>query len=310
MMVVVVAGALTGLGVVGMIYGLRTTTPSLDGLVATLDQVVEVGDGLPGTTRARTTHALPPTRLERAGAAAVARFENTSAAGRPWWAGILTSLAVTGESVEQLAVKVVGAGAVGLLAPPMLWLLVRSVGSSIPAGIPVVAGLVVAPMCAGLPLLGLAERAKRRRRHFRAVIGSFVDLVVLGLAGGVGVEGALVAAAQVSQDWAVGQMGRALLQARDSGESPWHALARLGQRFGVTELEELSASLQLAGTEGARIRQSLSARSVSLRRHEQAEAESSANAMTERLFLPGALLLIGFLLFVGYPAFSRIIGGW
>ena len=40
---------------------------------------------------------------------------------------------------------------------------------------------------------------------------------------------------------------------------------------------------------------------VALRRHEQADAESAANTTTERLFLPGALLLVGFLLFVGLP---------
>ncbi len=158
--------------------------------------------------------------------------------------------------------------------------------------------------------MGLMRRAKERRRHFRSVVGSFVDLVVLSLAGGVGVEGALLAATQISSDWAVNQMGRVLLRARESGASPWEALGRLGRELGVSELEELASSLQLAGTEGARIRQSLSARAVSLRRHEQAEAESSANATTERLFLPGALLLVGFLLFVGYPAFSRILGGW
>jgi hypothetical protein len=91
--------------------------------------------------------------------------------------------------------------------------------------------------------------------------------------------------------------------------SPWIALGQLGEEIGVVELVELSTTLQLAGTEGARILQSLSARSVSLRRHEQADAESAANATTERLFFPGALLLVGFLLFVGYPAFARIIGG-
>jgi hypothetical protein len=32
--------------------------------------------------------------------------------------------------------------------------------------------------------------------------------------------------------------------------------------------------------------------------------------MTERLFVPGALLLLGFLLFIGYPAFHRILGGF
>ena len=39
-------------------------------------------------------------------------------------------------------------------------------------------------------------------------------------------------------------------------------------------------------------------------------AEAEANALTERLFLPGAFLLVGFLLFVGYPAFTRIASGF
>ncbi len=143
------------------------------------------------------------------------------------------------------------------------------------------------------------------------MVGSTVDLVVLCLAGGMGIEGALLAATQVSPDWAARQMGRALLQARDSGESPWHALGPSGYQARRARAGGVGVfTLQLAGTEGAKIRQTLSARSVSLRRHEQAEAESAANATTERLFLPGALLLIGFLFFVGYPAFSRILGGW
>ncbi len=78
----------------------------------------------------------------------------------------------------------------------------------------------------------------------------------------------------------------------------------------MVELIELSSTLELAGTEGARVRQSLQARAVSFRRHEQADAESTANSATERMFLPGALLLVGFLLFIGYPAFSRVIGGF
>jgi len=80
--------------------------------------------------------------------------------------------------------------------------------------------------------------------------------------------------------------------------------------LGIPELVELATTVQLAGTEGARIRQSLTARGESLRRHEQAEAESAANAMTERLFLPGALLLLGFLVFIGFPAVHRILGGF
>ncbi len=315
MTVVIVVGALAGLGAVGVIRSLYTVPPSLEALAATLDRSVEIEYGLgpgPGPARpaGRRVMAASAAHSERLGAAMLARFRRSRVADHPHWSGVLASLAVTGESAEQLATKVVVAGAAGLLGPPVLWVAIASAGPTVPAGIPIVVGLIAAPLLAGVPLLTLAERAKDRRRHFRAVVGTFVDLVVLSLAGGVGIEGALLAASQVSSDWAIARMGRVLVQARDSGESPWSALGRLGHRFGVLELEELSASLQLAGTEGAKIRQSLSARAVSLRRHEQAEAESAANAMTERLFLPGALLLIGFLFFVGYPAFSRILGGW
>jgi Flp pilus assembly protein TadB len=141
------------------------------------------------------------------------------------------------------------------------------------------------------------------------VVGSFVDLVALSLAGGVGIEGALLSASLVSNDWAAKRLARALTWAREAGQSPWASLGQLGEETGVSELVELATVVELAGAEGARIRQSLSSRAATFRRHEQAEAESAANAMTERLFLPGTLLLVGFLLFIGYPAVSRILGG-
>ncbi|MBF6555327.1 MAG: type II secretion system F family protein [Acidimicrobiales bacterium] len=209
-----------------------------------------------------------------------------------------------------MATQVLVLGGAGLLAPPFLWLVAQLVGVSTPVEVAILVALIGGFGGLVIPVFELFKRARERRRHFRIVIGSFVDLVVLGLAGGVGVEGAMFAASQVSGDWAARRMARALMQARDSGRSPWIALGQLGESIGVPELVELSTTLQLAGTEGARIRQSLSARAVSIRRHEQADAESAANAMTERLFLPGSLLLLGFLLFVGYPAFSRILSGF
>jgi Flp pilus assembly protein TadB len=183
------------------------------------------------------------------------------------------------------------------------------VGVSLPLIVLVLLAMVLIPLGVGTPPAMLMSHAQHRRRHFRVVIGTYVDLVVLSLAGGVGVEGALLAAAGVSSDWAAKRLSKTLLLARDTGVPAWTALGRLGNELDVPELEELSTTLQLAGTEGARIRQALTARAASLRRHEQAEAESAANAMTERLFLPGALLLLGFLLYIGYPAFSRILGG-
>jgi Flp pilus assembly protein TadB len=240
----------------------------------------------------------------------VARADPERLVSRPGWGVLGTGLAITGGSWDELAAKMVVGGAAGLLVPPLLWAGADAAGFSVVLAVPVVLALVAVPLGAGWPVMAMVRAAHRRRDHARVMIGSFIDLVVLGLAGGVGIEGALFAASQVSSDWMVRRMSRALSTARDAGVSPWLALGQLGEEIGVDELVELSATLQLAGTEGARIRQSLAARSVALQRHRQAEAESEANAMTERLFLPGALLLVGFLLFIGYPALSRILGGF
>jgi Flp pilus assembly protein TadB len=220
------------------------------------------------------------------------------------------ALAVTGQTPEQVVGRTILGVGLGLVVPPTLWAAAAAFGVSIPLLAPVVLTVVMVPAAGCLPVATLYGEAAHRRHHVRTVVATYVDLVVLSLAGGVGIEGSLVAAAEISPDWAARRIARSLSLARDTGEPAWEALQALGAELGVTELMELAASLQLAGTEGARVRQSLSAMAASLRRHEQAEAESAANAATERLFLPGALLLVGFLLFVGYPAVSRILTGF
>jgi hypothetical protein len=300
MSVAVVCGVLTGLGCVCMFRGLRVSQPSLEAIAAAVNRVTEV-DSEAGTGGRISL---------RVGRAVTAHVDVGRLVGRPRWKFLLPYLAITRQTLEGLAWKMLVLGGICLLGPPALWLASQSAGVSTPVEVPLLLALVVAPVGVSLPIIGVIDQGRERQRHFRVVVSSFVDLVVLGLAGGVGVEGALFAASRVSGDWAARRMARVLLKARDTGQSPWVALGQLGVEIGVPELVELSTTLQLAGTEGARIRQSLSARAVSLRRHEQADAESAANAMTERLFLPGALLLVGFLLFVGYPAFSRILGGF
>ncbi len=299
MSLVVLLGALTGLGCVGVVRGVRTVPPSLESIAAAMNR--------PVSTRSRELES--DTVPMRAGRAALAWGDRTGLTAHPRWLALRPSLAITNETAEGLAAKTLVCGGAALLAPPLVWLLVRSIGFSLPPAFVLVLAMIAVPTGGLVPVAALVRRARLRRRHFRTVIGSFVDLVVLGLAGGVGVEGALFAASQVSADWAARRMARSLSRARDAGQSPWTALGQLGEEIGVSELVELSSTLELAGTEGARIRQSLSARAVALRRHEQAEAESEANATTERLFLPGALLLMGFMLFIGYPAFSRVVGG-
>jgi len=296
----VVLGLLAGVGCVGAVYGFRATRPSLEAIARVGSrpvQLVPIEEAPRGLFRRISSQLV----------------DSASARGlfaHPRWKRLSPSFAITMTSPAQLASRVIAAAGIGVLAPPVLWAGCEAVGVSVSVLFPLLLALVMIPMGSTVPLLMLKAEAQERRQHFRTIIGTYVDLVVLSLAGGAGIEGSLLSASVVSSDWAAKRISKALLLARDTGATAWEALSDLGHELAVPELIELSATLQLAGTEGARVRQSLSARAVSIRRHEQAEAESSANAMTERLFLPGSLLLIGFLLFIGYPAFSRILAGF
>ncbi len=295
---VVLLSVCIGLGVLGVAYGIRRPRLSLDGVLESWERPVVPGSAT-GAARSRTP-----------GSILVAKIVGGRWSDRSWVRSLSADLDLTSTDPEAFATRVLVLTGTCALSPFVLWLLAAMAGLDLPAGAALLLAVAAVPAGAGLPVAALVRRAAERRRHFRVVVGSFVDLVVLGLAGGVGIDGALHAAAQVSPDWAAQRLGRALSAARDGGTTPWGALEALGRELGVRELVELATTVQLAGTEGARIRQSLTARSASLRRHEQADAESAANAMTERLFLPGALLLLGFLLFIGFPAFQRILGGF
>jgi len=300
----VVLAAFVGMGVVGVAYGLRSRRMSLEGVLEAWQRPAPTGWVGPAGDQSG------PPIADRLGGPIIGWLLGTRWAGHRWIERARSDLEITGTSPEAFVSRIVVLAGCCAIGPLVLWLLATMAGLGPPTVAAALGVVVGVPTAVALSVGGLIRRATDRRRHFRIVIGSFVDLVVLSLAGGVGIDGALHTASQVSTDWAAQRMGRVLLAARDGGAAPWVALEALGRELGLPELVELATTVQLAGTEGARIRESLMARSASLRRHEQADAESAANAMTERLFLPGALLLLGFLLFIGYPAFERILGGF
>jgi tight adherence protein C len=304
MTIVVLLALCAGVAVIGVAYGFSRRRLSLDGVLDSWDRTVPAGRADP------MSHGQDASVSDRMGGPIVARVLAGGWAGHRWVVRAQSDLEITGTAPEQFVSRIVVLVGCCAMVPLVFWLLATLAGFGLPTAAAALCVVVGVPTAVALPVAGLIRRATDRRRHFRIVIGSFVDLVVLSLAGGVGIDGALHAASQVSTDWAAQRMGRTLLTARDSGAAPWEALEALGRELLVPELVELATTVQLAGTEGARIRDSLTARSASLRRHEQADAESAANATTERLFLPGALLLLGFLVFIGYPAFQRVLGGF
>ncbi len=157
-----------------------------------------------------------------------------------------------------------------------------------------------------MPDVVLRDEAEKRRRAFRHALSSYLDLVNVLLAGGAGIETALYAAADAGDGWGYQTIRAELRRARLTGQSPWDTFAQLDERLGINELAELAASVSLAGSHGARIRASLAAKADTLRGHQVAEAEAAAEAATERMTVPVAVLLFGFLVFIASPAVVQI----
>lgn len=218
-------------------------------------------------------------------------------------------LTILGRSEEVQIAEKSALALFGLLLVPATSALLALGGAHVPLPIPLWGALLFAVAGFYVPDIGVHVDAQARRRDFRHALGAFLDLVVIALAGGGGVETALADAVSVGNGWAFEQIRHALETARLAREPPWQALGHLGVELGVPELAELAASVSLAGTEGAKVRASLAAKAASLRTHELADAETTAQAATERMSLPVVVLFAGFLAFIGYPAIEHVLTG-
>ena len=228
------------------------------------------------------------------------------------WAGRETptldrDLQVLGRPREQHLVDKLTAGVVGLALPPVLGLIVALGGIDLPLAplVVVAGGAAIGGFL--LPDMLVRRSATRRRRAFRYALSSYLDLVNVILAAGAGVETALSDAADAGEGWAFRQLRAALARARLAGESPWHAFQRLGEDLDLPELREAAAGLALAGDHGARVRASLQARAQAMRSRDLADMEGAAEAATERMSVPSTVLVVGFIVFVGFPAAYEIL---
>ena len=182
-------------------------------------------------------------------------------------------------------------------------------GVAVPAGMLIGVAVVGAAIGFVAPDLALRKEAAKRRREFTIAFGSYLDLVAISLAGGMGTEAALVEAARIGDSWAFTLIRRAVDTAQIEGSTLWATLARLGDELAIPALDELAASVALAGNEGAKVRASIAVKADALRAVELAEAETEAQAATERMVVPTAMLLFGFVILIGYPAVVTVLGG-
>jgi len=293
------AGALAGVGLLLLVVAIRPRRRSLASTLHQLDAAREAAD--PGFALRQAERA--PTGFS----ANLGRQLAQLAAERGWrLINLRQDLAVTRKSLEQHLAQKALLGAVGFLLIPAVAAILLVGGIQLPVGIPVIAALAVGALFFFLPDLTLRSEAAAVRKDFRHAIGSFLDLVSMNLSGGRGVPEALSSAAQIGSGPAIERIRETLAFARLQGLTPWAALGQLGQQVGLTELVDLSAALLLVADDGAKVRDSLSARAASMRSRELTESEGEAGERSETMLVAQLLLCTAFLLFLAYPAAARI----
>lgn len=208
---------------------------------------------------------------------------------------------------------IVGWTPTDLVARQLIGVVIGAVGLAIVASVTSDGVTVAGALAVGgvfgfvVPTSVLRKTARSRRRSFVHAFSAYLDLVNVLLAGGAGIETALVAAADAGDGWTFGNLRSCLMRARLSRRSPWHELRALGARWGINEVVEVAGSMNLSGEYGARIRASLAARADSMRSRQVAEIEALAQSATERMGVPVMMLFIGFMVLLGYPALQTVV---
>lgn len=166
-----------------------------------------------------------------------------------------------------------------------------------------VSGIATAPVTITLYAKKIILEARRRRTDMNMAVAVFLDLVNVLLAGGAGVETAIVTAASVGDGWAFQEIRNTITRAQSSRTQYWDALHEVGEVLSVQALQDVAQSIRLAGEHGGRIRQSLMSRADALRKNNLASVEYQAEQQTERMGIPMVVMFVGFVIFIGYPAF-------
>jgi hypothetical protein len=289
---VLVAGAAVGLGLALVV---RAVVPAMPDPLSTLARRRALG-----SARADLAGQVPPTRREVTLAWAVDRLG---------LARYVSDLQLVDETAAGLLVRKVGYAVLGLAFPPVLVALMAVVGLALPWVVPTLFGVVLGAVLFLVPDVDLRHRAAVAREDLRAELSVYLELVALERAADSGASEALDRAAAVGDSRFFGLMRDELVRSQLRGEPAWRSFDRLATRVGVDELADVADIMRLTGEDGASVYSTLRARAASLRGALLTQEAAKANAASEQMVVPVALLGVAFLLLLGYPAFARIVFG-
>lgn len=207
---------------------------------------------------------------------------------------------------EQIA-EIAGYALAGLLWAPVVhtgaWLL----GIRLPWLVPLWLSLAGGVGAVVLSVRHVRARASQARAAFTHALSAWCDVVAMTVSAGYELHAAVFDAAARGQGTAFTELREALDRGFLAGEKPWESLSQLGSDLGVDDLVDIGATLALADDEGASIGETLVSKARSIRERLVAQTERQAAGATERMAVPGAMILIGFLWLLAYPALHLIL---
>lgn len=288
----ILSGGLTSLGLVLVLARLLPVEPDL---ADALERV--------SSTRARptATAAAAQTSKERLGLWGLRVLPPGL-----WVRTPSRELALLRISLAQFYGEKLTSAGLGLMIPPALTLLFHSLGLGIPLQIPAVASIGLAAVMFFLPNYNALDEARKARLEFTRALGAYIDLVALERNNGIGVRQAMEAAAEVGDSWVFTRLSEELTRSRWSGLPPWDALHTLAEELGLPELDDFADIMRLSGEEGASVYATLRARSASMRTAMLNDEIAQANAVGERMTIPGSLLGVIFMALLVAPSLLRM----
>lgn len=293
-----VLGCLFGAAVCLLLFALVPPRPALSSVVGRWER-----------QRARQTAATALTTDDDTWQGQVGRWLVSQLARHGITLGKLRAdLELTDYTLEGHLVRKCTYGLLGLLLPSVTALVMMSVGVTPSLVLPAVAGLALGALLFWIPDLSVVQAAEQRRHELRRALSCYLDLVAMSLAGGRGIPESLPTAARIGRGWAFELLQSTIDHARRVGDTPWAALADLGARTGMQELQDLGGALLLVADDGAKVRSSLTARASTQRRRQLAEAEGAAAKADQTIQIAQVVLAAGFFLFLGYPAVVAVMG--
>ena len=158
-----------------------------------------------------------------------------------------------------------------------------------------------------IPNYNALDDARKARLEFARALGAYIDLVALERNNGIGVSARRWRPPPRSATRGSSPGSRRNSPDRAGpGLPPWDALHTLAEELGLPELDDFADIMRLSGEEGASVYATLRARSAAMRTAMLNDEIAQANAVGERMTIPGSLLGVIFMALLVAPSLLRM----